>query len=1005
MPPTTRRLSILTSDEIQVLFGVPCLAPDERNTVFSLDPAETRAFESLRIFSSKLLFLLQLGYFKVSHQFFVFSWQAVSADRDYLLARYFPQATRPEVMPSKNTRLSQQKMILHCQRYRGFGQAEHRFLSDKARHLSKIHAQPRFLLTELFRILETERITVPGYSTFQNIISLATTEEQRRLNACIDQQVPESTKHALNELLTVDGSFYQLTALKKRAKDFRLNQIRQEIQKHASSGPLYEFSRGFLPTLEVSNENIRYYASLAEYYPVHRLQHMPATQAQLYLLCFIAHCFEQISDNLITSFIHQVTTTTQEAYQISEQQFSDYNLEHRQQLQQTGIIVGLFVDESIDDSLPFREVKKRAFEIIDEDHIKKMVDYLAGKKLNRLHYEWSHIRELSRKIAINIRPLFMAIDFKSTLENDPIIDLVTRLKAAYRSGKSSLSHELLERFNRAIPKRVKPWIAHPSHYEFFVYQQLKTGLDAGDIYYSGSTRYKSFDEDLISKEDLSAKKYMLESLDFPLLNTPIAQRLANLKTTLEQRYQSVNTNILEGNNPHLKLTHKKDEIHWTLPYKKQADTINNPFYEQLPKVGIISILQYVNEQCGFMEAFEHIQPRYAKSQADWANVTACIISYGERIGLSAMADISDIRVHLLRTTAKNHMRLENTRKANDIVANAIAELPIFEYYNLDIGTLHASADGQKFEAQRATFKARYSKKYFGLNKGLVNYSLVINHVPVNAKLIGANEHESHYAFDIVFNNTSEIDPDVISVDMAGTNQVNFVLLETFGRTWAPRYTHIDRKATTLVGFNPPGHYPSNYLVKPSRQINETLILNESENLHRIFASMALKSTTQSTIVRKLSSYARRNRTKKALWELDNICMSLYVLEYIDDLTLRRNVQRALNRGESYHQLQRAITHPNGGKFRGSTEYEIALESDCSRLIANVIIFYNALMLSKLLAKLELEGKEKEAELVKRLSPVAWRHTNLFGRFEFLSDLAMSDLDEMVANISLDLGSG
>ncbi len=1004
MPGNTRRLSILTSDEIQGLFGILSLSPEERDTYFSLDPGETQLFESLRLPNTQLLFLLQLGYFKVSHQFFVFSWQDISADRDYLLARYFPHKTPPGVMPSKNTRLSQQKMILRCQRYRGFGQAEHQFLSDKARHLSKIHAQPRFLLTELFRILETERITVPGYSTFQKIISLATTDEQRRLNVCIQQQVPQSNKQTLNELLTVEGSFYQLTALKKRAKDFKLNQIRQEIQKHSSTGQLYEYTRAFLFRLEVSNENIRYYASLAEYYPVHRLQHMPESQAQLYLLCFIAHCFEQISDNLITSFIHQVTATAQEAYQISQQQFSDYNLEHRQQLQQTGMIVGLFVDESIDEALPFGEVKQRAFDIIDEEHIKQMVDYLAGKKFNRLHYEWSHIQQLSRKIAINIRPLFMAIDFKSTQENDPIIEIVTRLKDAYRSGKSSISPQLLERFNRAIPKRVKPWIAHPSHYEFFVYQQLKNGLEAGDIFYSGSTRFKSFDEDLISNKEMEAKKHLLVSLDFPLLNTPMAQRLTDLKTILEQRYQAVNTNIRQGNNPHLKFSQKRDDIHWTLPYKKQDDTVNNPFYEQLPKVGIISILQYVNEQCRFMDAFAHIQPRYAKSKADWSNVMACIIAYGERIGLSAMADISDTKYHLLRTTAKNHLRLENTRKANDIIANAIAELPIFQYYNLDIGTLHASADGQKFETQRATFKARYSKKYFGLNKGVVNYSLVVNHVPVNAKLIGANEHESHYAFDIVFNNTSEIDPDVISVDMAGTNQVNFVLLETFGRTWAPRYTHIDRKATKLVGFKPLSHYPSDYLIKPSRQINEALILNESENLQRIFASMALKTTTQSTIVRKLSSYARRNRTKKALWELDNIYMSLYALEYIDDLTLRRNVQRALNRGESYHQLQRAITHPNGGKFRGTTDYEIALESDCSRLIANVIIFYNVLMLSKLLAKLESEGKEKEAALVKRLSPVAWRHINLFGRFEFNSEPSMPDLDEMIANIRVNLGS-
>ncbi|MEQ1544241.1 Tn3 family transposase, partial [Methyloglobulus sp.] len=120
----------------------------------------------------------------------------------------------------------------------------------------------------------------------------------------------------------------------------------------------------------------------------------------------------------------------------------------------------------------------------------------------------------------------------------------------------------------------------------------------------------------------------------------------------------------------------------------------------------------------------------------------------------------------------------------------------------------------------------------------------------------------------------------------------------------------------------------------------------------------------------------------------------------DDISLRQNVQRALNRGEAYHQLQRAITHPNGGRFKGTTEYEIAIESDCSRLIANAIIYYNAKMLSVLLARLESEGKEDEAALVKRLSPVAWRHINLFGRYEFNGDLQLPDIDEIIRHIHL-----
>ena len=61
-------------------------------------------------------------------------------------------------------------------------------------------------------------------------------------------------------------------------------------------------------------------------------------------------------------------------------------------------------------------------------------------------------------------------------------------------------------------------------------------------------------------------------------------------------------------------------------------------------------------------------------------------------------------------------------------------------------------------------------------------------------------------------------------------------------------------------------------------------------------SLALKTKTQNVI---LSSYARKNQTNRALWEYDNIIKNLYFLEYINSLSLRQNVQKSLNRGESY----------------------------------------------------------------------------------------------------------
>jgi TnpA family transposase len=148
-------------------------------------------------------------------------------------------------------------------------------------------------------------------------------------------------------------------------------------------------------------------------------------------------------------------------------------------------------------------------------------------------------------------------------------------------------------------------------------------------------------------------------------------------------------------------------------------------------------------------------------------------------------------------------------------------------------------------------------------------------------------------------------------------------------------------------------------------------------------SLALKTTTQSIIVGKLSAYARKNKTRRALWEYDNILRSLYLLEYIDSPPLRRNVQRALNRGENYHQLRRAVSYANFGKLRFKTEYEQQLWEECSRLITNSIIYYNATILSQLVAYKEHQGDQQSAALLTQVSPIAWQHINLCARYEFI----------------------
>lgn len=107
-----------------------------------------------------------------------------------------------------------------------------------------------------------------------------------------------------------------------------------------------------------------------------------------------------------------------------------------------------------------------------------------------------------------------------------------------------------------------------------------------------------------------------------------------------------------------------------------------------------------------------------------------------------------------------------------------------------------------------------------------------------------------------------------------------------------------------------------------------------------------------------------------------------MLKFINDLMIRKNVRRALNRGEAYHKLRRSIANVHGQKFRGKNTQEIEMWNECARLMANCMIYYNAKLLNALLKMLQKEDNDKLIETLKYISPVAWININLYGFYTF-----------------------
>lgn len=1008
MAANTHRLAILTSEEIDDLYGRPRFTDDERLLYFDLNAPEQAAV-AMRRGSTGVYLVLQLGYFRAKRQFFDVERDDVREDVLHILTMHFPGMAWKEVrIPTLPTRVGLQKLALQLLDVRPWNRVARTVLVERLQRIAMRSTQPRYLLREALHYVERERIATPLYSTFQDIVGSVVTHERVRLSCLLEQALTPDLRGQLDALLHADESMYRISVLKHEPNDFSYKALKQEVERRQFFQPLHAFARQFLATAGLSQESGKYFASLVMYYTVYKLQRMAPATTRLYLLCFAYYRYRQINDHLIEAFMVRVEDYGKQAKLAGEEAMRNALTEASESLQAAGEVLHLFVDDTIPDDATFATVKAKAYSYLGPERIPLVADYMRNIAFDKLGFQWAYYTTLSPTFKRNLRHLFIDLDFAGRVEHAPLLAAVDFLQDHLRRGHTPRQIDPTSFPLDLIPKRLRSYLftvqgakgqakrLDVDRYEFLVYRLLCDALDAGDVFVKDSNEFRRFEDDLISDERWRDKDAVLRDLDAPILQAPIEETLAALRTQLDAKFRSVNARITKGDNTHITVRGKGDNRRWKLDYPALEESTNSPFYAQIPGIGIADLLWFVAGNTGFLKAFSHVLERYVKQPPDPREILACIVAMGTNMGLWKMAEVSGLSHASLLTTSRSFLRQETLRSANDAISNATAQLSAFPLFNIS-NQLHSSSDGQRFETQIDTINARHSPKYFGMKKGVSVCTVVANHVPINGDVIGAHEHESHFVFDLLFNNTSEIKPEQHSTDTHGTNQVNFWVLHAYGYRFAPRYRDLRTKVDSLVSFNPPKQYDK-FLIKPSRKVKDALIVDEWPNIQRIMASLGQKEVTQATIIRKLSSYARQNQTKKALWELDNIYRTLYILDFIDDVGLRQNVQKALNRGEAYHRFRRAIAYVNSGKFRVQTEAEQQIWNDCSRLIANAIIYYNTALLSRIYDQKRAAGDKAAIEVLKGMSPVAWQNVNLFGTFEFSPGKMSVDLDALAARL-------
>lgn len=527
--------------------------------------------------------------------------------------------------------------------------------------------------------------------------------------------------------------------------------------------------------------------------------------------------------------------------------------------------------------------------------------------------------------------------------------------------------------------------------------RLENAFRRVNFHLNDSLRHRHLSDELVAEGEQAAA---LAEMNIPFLQKPVKTQLKALASELHRQWKAFNRELKQRKLKHLEYDKETQKLTWHKSVVSHHKAQKKRFYEQLPFCDVTDVFRFVNRQCRFLPAMKPLQPRYAKKEADADSLMAVIVAQAMNHGNHVMARTSDIPFHVLETMYEQYLRLASLLTANDCITDAIEALPVFPLYSFDPETLYGAVDGQKFGVERPTVKARYSRKYFGRGKGMVAYTLLCNHIPINGYLIGTNDYEGHHVFDIWYRNTSAVKPTAITGDMHSINKANFAILHWFGLRFEPHFTDLNKQLQELYCTRDPSTYEK-CQIQPAGQIDLDLITREKNNLDRIVATLGLKEMTQGTLIRKLCTYTTANPTRQAVFEYDRLVRSIYTLKYLRDPQLERNIRRSQNRIESYHQLRAAVSKVGGKKeLTGKNDLETEISNQCGRLISNAIVYYNSAILSRLLERLEAEGNDKGIEALTRISPVAWQHILLNGHYTFHSSNEIIDLDALVAGLKL-----
>lgn len=497
--------------------------------------------------------------------------------------------------------------------------------------------------------------------------------------------------------------------------------------------------------------------------------------------------------------------------------------------------------------------------------------------------------------------------------------------------------------------------------------ELRRQVRSGDVWVEGSYKYSSLESLLVPAGSFN-KAELGVGQDFSSYITARVMDMKNIFAVIDNDAEEFS-----------KLKKKDNRLH---PERLENDVpegapkLSMELYSMLPRVTLSEMLFEVNKWTGFVQDFTHMSSRQRPSKKDEPTIMAALSAMGLNIGLQKMSECSDDVTYTGLSTIANWRLSEDTlKRAQATLVNFQHHLPLAK--NWGDGTT-SSSDGMRVVCGVRSMLASHNPHY-GSAQGVTMYRHTSDEYSAfYVNVINTNIRDAVHVIDGVLHHESELVIEKHFTDTAGYTEQIFGLSHLLGFMFAPRIRDVADSILYII----PGTHVSDCLKEVAfRNINTKIIEENYDDVLRIAYSIKTGYVSCDMVMSRLGSYSRQNSVARALKEMGRIEKTIFLLKYMSNESLRREILVGLNKGEAMNGLARALFFGKSGNLREKDLQDQLQRASCLNILLNVVVIWNTVYLTRAIEhKRQTSGLDES--LLKHISPLNWNHIQLYGKYYF-----------------------